>query len=277
MHRFFVSRSDHVDEAQALICSDELIHQFTKVLRFARGEKVVLLEGSGFEFVVVLQEFSVKKILGKVLSKKFCETELPLRLVIAQAILKNMERMEWLLQKGTELGVSAFAPLLTDRTERKVLGKEERLQRILKEAAEQSGRGKVPELSGAKRFEKIFFSADWRVAADARSEHALDFGDEVGGAMSAGGQASEHIVVVPHPGAEQKFSEFCKQNLVKNSEKFSGELVICVGPEGGFTDREIEIAKAKGAHVVSLGPRILRAETVALAMTTIVAEVLGEM
>lgn len=245
MHRFFVSQLDVVDEAQALICSEDLIHQLTKVLRFQSGEKVILLNNSDYEFVVELRDFSSKKIVGKVLNKKFCETEMPVRLVIAQAILKNMERIEWLFQKGTELGVSAFMPLITDRTERKVLGKEERLQRILKEAAEQSGRGKVPNLLEARKFEKIFLS-----------------------------DAGERIVVVPHPGAEQKFSDFCKKKLMKDGLK---EIVICVGPEGGFTHREIEIAKSNGAHLVSLGNRILRAETVGMVMAMIVAAALDEM
>lgn len=260
MHRFFVSQLDVVDDVQALICSEDLIHQFTKVLRFEKGEKVVLLNGSGFEFEVELQNFSSKKIIGKVLNKKFCETELPIKLVVAQAILKNMERLEWMFQKGTELGVSTFIPLLSDRTERKVLGKVERLHRILKEAAEQSGRGKVPELLEEKKFEKIFLS-------DAEQEHALDYGEE-----------GEKIIVVPHPGATQKFSDFCKEKLVgENGEKFSGELVICIGPEGGFTDKEVYFAQSKGAHIVSLGNRILRAETVAMVMGAIVAEAMGEM
>jgi 16S rRNA (uracil1498-N3)-methyltransferase len=257
MHRFFVSELDPVDDVQALICSEDLMHQFTKVLRFAKGEKVVLLNNSGFEFVVELQDFNSKRILGKVLSKKFCETELPMRLVIAQAILKNMERFEWMLQKGTELGVSAFVPLLSDRTERKALGKIERLHRILKEAAEQSGRGKVPELLEEKKFEKIF--------------------DDGG----------EKLFVLPHPGAEQKFSDFCREKLIKDNgeqqrvseraEKFSGEMLICIGPEGGFTDKELYIAESKGAHLVSLGNRILRAETVAMVMGSIVAGAMGEM
>lgn len=251
MHRFFVSQLDLVDEGQALICSEDLIHQFTKVLRFVAGEKVVLLNGGGYEFVVELREFSSKKIIGKTLEKKFCDTELPVRIVIAQAVLKNLERMEWLLQKGTELGVSGFMPLITDRTERKVLGKEERLMRILKEAAEQSGRGKVPEFLAAEKFEKIF----------------PDYG-----------KGGEKLIVVPHPclsgrqaGADVKFSEFCREKLVmEGGEKFSGELVVCVGPEGGFTDREIELAKGKGAHVVTLGSRILRAETVGVVMAALI-------
>lgn len=268
MHRFFISQIDAVDEAQAVICSEDLIHQFSRVLRFARGERVILLNNSGYEFVVELQDFSAKKIVGKVLEKKFCETELPVRLVIALAILKNMERFEWALQKGAELGVSAFIPLITDRTERKALGKVERLQRILKEAAEQSGRGKVPELLVEQKFEKIF----------RRGKFFMDGGgDEV--ERVGGGDEPENrgrLIVVPHPGVEQKFSEFCREKLVGGAGKFSGELVICVGPEGGFTDSEIEIAKSRGAHLVSLGNRILRAETVPLVMSALVDQYLEE-
>lgn len=248
MHRFFISQSDHVDDSRALICSDDLIHQFTKVLRFKSGEKVILLDNSGYWFLVELQNFDSGKITGKVLEKRFCNTELPVRLVIALAILKNMERFEWALQKGTELGVSAFVPLVTDRTERKVLGKVERLQRILKESAEQSGRGKVPELLEAGKFEKIFE------------------GNE--------GQ----FVLALHPGAEQTFSNFCKENLIKKEDGiFFGNLIVCVGPEGGFTDREIEILKKEKAQVVSLGERILRAETVPVVVSVLVNQFLGRL
>lgn len=252
MHRFFISQLDHIDENQALICSDDLLHQFTKVLRFGPGEKVTLFDNSGYEFLVELQSFDSKKIIGKVLEKSFCKTELPCRLIIALAILKNMERFEWALQKGTELGVSAFIPLITDRTERKVLGKVERLQRILKEAAEQSGRGKVPELLEACKFEKIL--------------------------KDDGVQKEKSLIIVPHPGVEQKFSEFCKKNLSgENGQKFSGEIVVCVGPEGGFTDKEIQFAEKEEVKLVSLGDRILRAETVPMVASVLINQCLGDL
>lgn len=252
MHRFFISQPDYVDENQALVCSDELLRQFTKVLRFGPGEKVTLLDNSGYEFLVELQNFDSKKIVGKILEKKFCETELPVRLVVALAILKNMERFEWALQKGAELGVSAFIPLITDRTERKVLGKVERLQRILKEAAEQSGRGKVPEFLEACKFEKVLENSDV--------------------------MEGKSLIIVPHPGVEQKFSDFCGENLVeKDGRKFSGEIIVCVGPEGGFTDREIEVSKSVGAHLVSLGSRILRAETAPMVMSILINQCLGDL
>lgn len=245
MHRFFISQSDHINDEQLLVCSDYLINQFLKVLRFDVGEKIVVFDGSDYEWEVELTDLGGKKIIGRVIEKRLCDTELPVRLVIAQAILKNMERFEFVLQKGTELGVSAFVPLVTDRTERKVLGKIERLQRILKEAAEQSGRGKVPELLSECKFEKFFGG--------------------LGGGSVVGGRDNGRLVIVPHPGADIKFSD-----LMKKYGKLPDEIFVCVGPEGGFTEREIKIAEESGAKLVSLGPRILRAETAAIVVAAMV-------
>lgn len=259
MHRFFISQLDHVDEkqvmltgGQVLICSDDLLHQFIKVLRFASGEKIILLDNSGYEFLVELLSFDSKKIIGKVLEKKFCGTELPVKLVIALAILKNMERFEWVLQKGTELGVSAFIPLITDRTERKVLGKVERLHRILKEAAEQSGRGKVPELLETRGFEKVLENSDVR--------------------------EEKSLIIVPHPGVDAKISDLFKR-VGKESGNISlpKEIVVCVGPEGGFTDREIQMVEDKSANSVGLGRRILRADTVPMVVSVLINQILGEL
>lgn len=242
MHRFFITELDHVDESQALLCSQDLIHQFIKVLRFQKGETVVLLDNSGYEFEVELQEFSSKRILGKVNTKKFCETELPVRLVLAQAILKNIDKLELILQKGTELGVSAFIPLITDRTERQALGKIERLHRILREAAEQSHRGKLPELMEPIKFDKMI------------------------------GSAGESCLIVPHPTAKMKFSPWSK-----TMKKLPMEVIVCIGPEGGFTDRETDLSIEGGANLIALGARILRAETAAITLGVLVNQWLGEM
>lgn len=244
MHRFFISQSDHINDEQLLVCSDDLINQFSKVLRFDVGEKIVVFDGSGYEWEVTLTDLGGKKIIGRVIEKRLCDTELPVRLVIAQAILKNTERFEFVLQKGTELGVSAFVPLITDRTERKVLWKTERLQRILKEAAEQSGRGRVPELLSECKFEKFF-----------------------GGGRGGGVRDDDdgRLVIVPHPGVDMKFLD-----LMNKYKKLPKEIIVCVGPEGGFTEREIKIAEENGAELVSLGPRILRAETAAIVVAAMV-------
>lgn len=239
MHRFFISEQDHIDENQALIGSDDLIHQFTKVLRFKTNEHVVLLDNSGFEFEVQLGkevlESRTKQITATVIEKRACGTELPVRVTLAVAILKNPEKMEWILQKGTELGVSEFVPLVTQRTERKVLFKVDRLQRILKEAAEQSGRGILPELRDPCKLEKVFEKAN-------------------------------RIFVVPQPGVEMPL-----KNLQRGFANGVEEIVICIGPEGGFSEEELALFKGKGAMLVNLGPRILRAETAAIVSAALIS------
>jgi len=238
MHRFFVSQLDVVDDVQALICSEDLVHQFTKVLRFGKGEQVILLDGKGKEFLVELQELGSKKIIAKVLSQKKCETELPIKLVVAQSLLKNFERFEWVLQKGTELGVSVFVPMITDRTERKFAGKTERMQRILKEAAEQSGRGMVPEICEPMSFEEIL--KKWK------------------------------FILMPELAAGHGLIDFLKKFDSKVS--MPGEILICVGPEGGFSEREVEMAKRADVKLVFLGKRTLRSETASILTAGMVAQ-----
>lgn len=210
--------------------SSDLIHQFVKVLRFKAGERVILLDGSGFEYEVELgqevAEKNPKLVAGTVVEKRICATELPFKLVLAFGILKNPEKIEWILQKGTELGVSEFVPLITQRTEKKSLFKVDRLRRILKEAAEQSGRGVVPELADICDFEKFV-------------------------------KVQDGIVVVPHPGAEKLFKDIDLKNHAET-------VNVCIGPEGGFTEQEIDFVFKKGAFLVNLGLRILRAETAAI-------------
>lgn len=136
MHRFFVSQSDEVNGDFVVIKDPETVHQFTKVLKFKANEVVALLDNSGSEFVCEIAMIGGRQVELKVMEKKILKNVLPVKFVLAQAILKNSERFEWILQKGTELNVDGFLPLVTDRTERKVLGKLERFKRILKEAAE---------------------------------------------------------------------------------------------------------------------------------------------
>lgn len=251
MHRFFISSSDILTDEHAFIRSPDLHSQWTRVLRFQKGESVILLDNTGFEYEAVISEMSLKEILCEILQKRRCpaSTEPSFRLIAAQSLLKNSEKFEWVLQKGTELGISRFIPLITDRTEQRFLRRRERLEKILRESAEQSGRGRIPVLDEPMRFEEVL-------------EKYFD-------------------VFIAHPAADLKFSElkfsdFKKQFLEKAQKNFFSEISFCVGPEGGFSDREIEYARKKNAHIFSLGKRILRSETAPLVLATLIGEWAGE-
>ncbi len=238
MHRFFLTEQDEIDNSQIIVLSHELVNQFVKVLRFKVSEKVVFLDNTGFEFESEIVEMKPGCVVCNVLEKRFCPAELSFKLVIAQSILKNPEKFEWVLQKGTELGVSEFLPIITERTERKSLFKVDRMGRILKEAAEQSGRGVVPELSEVVKFERIFASC------------------------------SDGVCIVPDPKAEKTF-----KNFVEDFKVLPKRVVVCVGPEGGFTEKEIDLAKEKGAFLLNLGPRILRSETAGIVVSGLLGQI----
>lgn len=237
MHRFFITSEDFVDDRMFIIASEEMVHQWIKVLRFRTGEKVILLDGSGREYIGEILTIKGTTIEGKITLVHACDTELSTRIILAQSILKNPEKFEWVLQKGTELGVSEFYPLITSRTERESLNKIERLQRILTEAAEQCGRAFVPVLHEPIKFEAFL---------------KLEFFTK--------NQAS---LLMPHVVADGRIQD---APLVEGRR-----IALCIGPEGGFVDKEIDAAQKAGAFMVTLGKRVLRSETAALAATTLLA------
>lgn len=235
MHRFLLRDGDVVDDKVFVIISEELRNQWIKVLRFRTGEKVMLFRDNGKEYIGEITSILPKIIQGNVLSVSECKTELPAKIILVQSILKNPEKFEWILQKGTELGVSDFYPLITHRTERQFLPKFERLQRILVEATEQCGRCRVPVLHEPMKF-------------DAFLKHIL---------------VEKPMLLIPHTIGGKSMGELKMLNNIP--------VVLYIGPEGGFDDKEVDDVKKAGGISVTLGKRILRSETAALAAVTLLA------
>jgi 16S rRNA (uracil1498-N3)-methyltransferase len=158
-------------------------------------------------------------------------------ITLYQAVLKG-ERFAWALQKGTEVGVSAFVPLITERSIiadlHVVDAKVERWQRIIQEAAEQCGRGKVPELRHGQMLRQALKTPAWP------------------GALRLIPWEGEHAVALSQVLRECNLNE-------------GARIELFVGPEGGFSDAEIAWARSHHVRPISLGPRILRAETAGLA------------
>ena len=242
MPRFFVTPSAIGGESATL--DGAVAHQVRSVLRMRVGERVVLLDNSGQEFVVELGETAGREIDGHVVESRPSPAEPRVRLTLYPGLLKG-DKFEWLLQKGTELGVAAFQPVLCERSVRTGAGeqKSERWQRIVREAAEQSERGIVPSLGGTIPFSAALdkLSPDALTLIPYEEEHALS----LRAALSA------------HPAASH--------------------VNLLIGPEGGFTTEEVAAAQAHGAIAVTLGPRILRAETASLAAAAVVMVALGQM
>lgn len=232
MQHFFIAPECFTEKA-VRVNDLHIIHQMKKVLRMRLGDQCVFLDNSGFEFLSEITRLDEKKIVATVLEKRKNLAEPTLFVTLYQALPKKMELFEWVLQKGTEIGVSEFVPLITERTERRSIPKTERLLKILKEASEQCERGKIPEFKEPVEFEFAIQNADSgkKLLLHSRGEFPL---------------------------LSEKLSELKTQSRIS----------LFIGPEGGFTNNEIEMARENRLFIYSLGPRILRTESAGIVTST---------
>lgn len=237
MHRFFVT-DIHDDR---VVFSPEQAHQITTVLRMEPGQPVVVLDNSGWEFEASLVEVGRKGVTAVIHHKRPVTTEPTSQITLYQSLLKR-DNFEWVLQKGTELGVGRFVPLITERTVARLPKKTDRWQRILTEAAEQSRRGRIPEL------------ADSLTLAQAAAELSI-----------------QDTGLIPWEEAGMGSIGDCLAG------KGETAVSLFIGPEGGFTADEIELARQHHIQPVTLGQRILRAETAAVTAVALTMYELGEM
>jgi 16S rRNA (uracil1498-N3)-methyltransferase len=258
-YRFFVD-SGVLHARDVLIEDGELCHQISTVLRLRAGERVTLLDNSGWQYVVALDAVERGRIAGTVEHKELAGNEPRTKLTLYVALLRP-ERFEWVLQKGTELGVSAFVPLICERStiadadglsEHKL----ERWNRIVREAAEQSRRGKLPRLAPA-----VFFPAACDQAAQRGAALLLWEG--------TGAPALRQVLRNPSIGATSSDPQ------APPPHAFS--IALFSGPEGGFSASEFETALRYNMIAVTLGPRTLRAETAPLVATSAILYEMGDL
>jgi 16S rRNA (uracil1498-N3)-methyltransferase len=240
----------------------EIAHQVRDVLRLNVGEHLILLDNSGDEVVAAVARSSKAGVEVHLLERRPGKREPGVRIVLCQGLLKSA-RFEWVLEKGTELGVSVFAPILCRRSmaglEDAGPSKQQRWQRIIQEAAEQSGRSRLPELLPIRPL-----------------MHALN--DIPPGALAIMPWEEEHnrtlydvlnsAASITRVGAGEVLSgegTLASPSAVESPTHPSPTVVLFIGPEGGLTAEEVALAQRHGVQVVSLGSRILRSETAALA------------
>jgi len=239
MHRFFVHDTglslQHITVGTTLALPEKVAHQVRDVLHLHSGEQLVLLDNSGAEFVVEVTRAERKLVDVQLVEQRAGESESPVRIVLCQGLLKSA-RFELILEKGTELGVSVFAPILCRRS---IAGLEDagpakiaRWQRILQEATEQCGRSRLPQLLPIRPLKQ---------ALDELPDNAL--------------------TLIPW---EEEHDTNLRVALQAHKQQ-QKTVVLFIGPEGGLTPEEIVLAQQHGVHSVTLGQRILRAETAALA------------
>jgi len=220
MHRFILSGKLSLGELS--ISDYELIHQIKDVLRLKVGEDIIICDGFDSDALATILEIRKNNLQVKILSIEKNKREASRLVTLYCAILKR-ENFEWVVQKAEEVGVKKIVPIITERTIKSALNIT-RLKKIVKEAAEQSGRGTMLEIC-----------------------HPLDF--------------SKILKDLP-TGQMNLFCNFGGAQL--STVKIKAESIgIWVGPEGGWSESEHELAKANNFKIISLGDTVLRAETAA--------------
>lgn len=245
MQRFFVTESGF--EGDLVRLSAEQAHQVCHVLRLKAGDTIVALDGAGREFEATLTTVTGREAVGRIVARREATGEPAVQIALFQGLLAR-EKFEWVLQKGTEVGVSRFVPIQTERTllrARQIDPKKlDRWQRIVTEAAEQSHRGRVPQIEPAVTFAQ---------------------------ALARLGEFDRALIAAT-TGQARTLSE-----ALGASDQPVASVVILIGPEGGFSDEETAQACKSGAIPVSLGQRILRTETAAIIAPALVLFALGQM
>jgi len=225
MHRFFLAR-DHFFGNYIMANEKEIISQLARVLRAKEGERFIVFCGDGLEYICQLTELSKLQARFLIIDERSGERE-PSRFITLYPSLLKSDKFEWLLQKVTELGVSRIVPVISAHCVVKEISpvKMKRYQEIIREATEQCGGARLPQLEMAVSFRKA--------------------------ANLASSDSGEKYIAW----------ENSKEPALIASSDTVAPISLFVGPEGGYGEEEIEQAKEKGIIPISLGKRILRAET----------------
>lgn len=236
MHRFFIPPENiHTDQIEF---KGKCAHQIARVLRLKEGDECIALDNLGNEVAGRLEQVSPETCLARVIEKRRAD-EPRVRLLMLLSLTQR-EKFEWMLQKCTEIGAAGFLPVISQRSlvqgKTETLAKYERWQMILKEAAEQSGRGMIPQLLPPANLKEAVMST--------RDEYALR--------------------LIPW--------EDEKQTGIKTMlrEGNPAQVAVLIGPEGGFSAEEVETATDAGFLRVTLGRRILRMETAAVVSAALI-------
>lgn len=235
MAKFFVEKQFIKDNE--IVLQGENKDHIIRVLRLKEGDNIEVSNCSGYEYICIIKQILEDKIIATIIDFFGNESEPKVKITLYQALPKS-EKMELIIQKCVELGIYEIVPVKTDRTIAKIDKKEnkkiDRWNKISESASKQSKRGIIPKVSNLLTFEQAIQQAK-----------------------------QNDISFIPY----EKETKNSIKNIIK---KFTGNsIAIFIGPEGGFSDREIKIAIQNEVIPLTLGKRILRTETAGFITTAI--------
>ncbi len=252
MHRFFIPSA--WIQGNTVTITGPQAHQIARVLRMRPGDEIVVLDNSGWEIETRLVAVEREAVQGEVQRRRLARGEPRTKITLYQAVLKS-NNLEFVLQKGTELGIVEFVPVIADRCVvsnlEAVEKKRRRWEWIVQEAAEQCRRGRRPALRSALLFP--------RACEQARNSGGLSLIPW----EAESEQSLRALLRTPPPGRGQDWPPFA--------------VNLFIGPEGGFSAEEIDLACRYGLRPVTLGPRIFRAETAGLVAATALLYEMGDL
>jgi 16S rRNA (uracil1498-N3)-methyltransferase len=240
MHRIFLRESSLF--SSPIVIRDEKAHYLFSVLRCRAGNGLIVTDEKGCSYTAQILSASKKEVTITITGNYCLNTESGLNIILVQGLLKG-EKMDFVIQKTTELGVSAIIPVITERSQLRETRKRPRWKKIAEEAARQSGRTKIPEIFENYSFRDIF---DLPALSSGKGILFWEQGGEKLSAVTAG---------------------------LLHTDK----IFLLVGPEGGFSEEEVLYASEKGVVTATLGSRTLRAETASIAAVSLIQFALGDM
>ena len=240
MHRFY---QDNLNEMnKSITISGEDVNHIKNVLRLGVGDSITVSDGSSRDYECVIASID-DVVVADIVDIHDCNAELPVKIRLFQGVPKG-DKLEFVIQKAVELGAAEIIPVMMERTvvkldEKKADKKLERYKKIAEAAAKQSRRGIIPEVGR-------FISINEALKIPAR--------DNI-----------KKLIIVPYENAEGM--DYARKVIASASGY--DEIDVYIGPEGGFSENEIQQLKENGACIISLGNRILRTETAAVTVLSI--------
>lgn len=224
-----------LQEGQTVFLDDSAAHHVGKVLRMQADQRLVLFNGDGANYSAELDDVGKKRVSARILAKEESTCEPRLKILLGQVISKG-DRMDYAVQKSTELGVDTIVPLTSERCDVRLKGDREskrirHWQQVAISAAEQCGRATVPTIT------PLCTLSDWF-----RQSEPCD------------------LRLVLHHRTEQPLADMAQPR---------NGIALLVGPEGGLSETEISAARQCGFSPAALGPRVLRTETAPVAALTL--------
>jgi len=243
MNRFYHSKTININEI--IFLDDFATHHALKVLRLKKGDELILFNGDGYDFQGQIINIAKKRVEVMINSRRIVANESNLKVTLLQALISN-EKMDLIIQKTTELGISEIQPIVCQRGIVKI--KNDKIEKRLLHwkqvsigACEQCGRAKIPVINKpeniTKYLEKIIMS-------------------------------DKSLKIILSPTAIKSLNEI--------SYSIDQNIKVLIGPEGGFSKKELELATKKNFLPIKIGPRILRTETAPLSIMSILQYKYGD-